>query len=134
MREQLVRLTNLFENHIKTEAVHPRGPSLSPNQQVPRPLIQTASHLPHGTDCPNLRQPMPTTPPAFMATSRPVNQPNDSKVKYSRQKTGKDKTQWDPIPITYTELLPNLIESGFIQPFYLAPLRPPFSRWYNANV
>ena len=69
MRKQLVRLTNLFENHNKTEAVHPRRPSPSPNQQVPRPFIQTASHLSCETDCPNLRQPMPTAPLAFMATS-----------------------------------------------------------------
>ena len=34
MREQLIRLTNLFENHIKTKAMHPRGRSPSPNQQV----------------------------------------------------------------------------------------------------
>ena len=26
----------------------------------------------------------------------------------------KGKTQWDPIPITYTELLPKLIDGGFI--------------------
>ena len=32
MREQLIRLTNLFENHVKTEAVHPRGPSPLPDQ------------------------------------------------------------------------------------------------------
>ena len=32
MREQLVRLANLFEDHIQTEAMHPRGPSLLPNQ------------------------------------------------------------------------------------------------------
>ena len=43
-------------------------------------------------------------------------------------------THWDPIPITYTELLLKLIESGFIAPFYLAPLKPSFPRWYNANV
>ena len=31
-------------------------------------------------------------------------------------------------------MLPKLIKSGFIAPFYLAPLRPPFPRWYNANI
>ena len=72
MREQVTRLTNLFENHIKIEAVHPRGLSPLPNQQVPRPFIQTSSHLPRETDRPNLRQPMPIAPPAFMATSLPV--------------------------------------------------------------
>ena len=69
-----------------------------------------------------------------MATSRPVDQPSDLKGKPSGQKTGKDKTQWDHIPITYTELLPKLIESGFIASFYLAPFRPPFLRWYNAKL
>ena len=38
MREQLVRLTNLFENHIEIVAVHPRGPSPLSNQQVPQPF------------------------------------------------------------------------------------------------
>ena len=32
IKERLVRLTNLFEDHIQTEAVHPRGQSPSPNQ------------------------------------------------------------------------------------------------------
>ena len=32
MREQLVRLTNFFENHIETVVVHSRGPSPLPNQ------------------------------------------------------------------------------------------------------
>ena len=38
MREQLVRLTNLFENHIETVAVHPRGPLPLSNQQVLQPF------------------------------------------------------------------------------------------------
>ena len=60
IKERLVRLTNYFENHIKTKAVHSRGPSPFPNQQVPRPFVQTTSYLPRGTDRPNLRQPKPT--------------------------------------------------------------------------
>ena len=57
IKERLVGLTNLFEDHIQTEVVHPRGPSPLPNQQVTRPFVQTTSHLPCGTDRPNLRQP-----------------------------------------------------------------------------
>ena len=30
----------------------------------------------------------------------------------------KRKTQWDPIPVTYTELLPKLIDGGFIMPVH----------------
>ena len=32
IKEHLARLTSLFEDHIKTEVVHPRGPSPVPNQ------------------------------------------------------------------------------------------------------
>ena len=69
MKEQLARLTSLFKDHIKAEAVHPRGPAPLPNQQVPQLFVQKMSHLPRGTDRPNLRQPMPTGPPAFRTPS-----------------------------------------------------------------
>ena len=51
MRGQLARLTSLFEDMT----VRPRGPSPLPNQQVPRPFVQTTSYQPHRIDCPNLR-------------------------------------------------------------------------------
>ena len=66
MKEQLARLTSLFEDM----AVHPRGPSSLPHQQVPRSSIKTTSYSPCGTDRPNLQQLMPTAPPTFMETSR----------------------------------------------------------------
>ena len=81
IKEGLARLTNLFEDHIQTEAVHPRGPSPLSNQQVPRPFVQTTSYLPRRTDRLNLRQP---TPPTFMTTSRPANQPSSSRGKPNR--------------------------------------------------
>ena len=65
MEKQLATLTNLFEDM----AVHPRGPSPSPNQWVPRPFVQTMSYLPRRIDRPNLRQLMLKAPPAFMMTS-----------------------------------------------------------------
>ena len=49
IKERLAKLTSLFEDHIKIEAVHPRGPSPFPNQQVHRPFVQIMSHLPHET-------------------------------------------------------------------------------------
>ena len=124
----------MFEDHIKTEAVHPRGPSPLPNQQVPRPFFQTTSYLPRGTDRPNLQQPRPIAPSVFMATSRPVDRSNGLKGKLSGQKIDKDKPRWDPIPITYTKLFPKLVEIGHIEPVQLAHLKPPFPRWYNAHT
>ena len=55
IKERLVRLTNLFEDRIQIEVVHPQGLSPFPNQQVPRPFVQTTSYQPHRIDCPNLR-------------------------------------------------------------------------------
>ena len=126
IKERLARLTSLFENHIKIEAVHPRGLSPLPNQQVPRPFVQTTSYLPRETNRPNLRQPIPTAPPAFIETSRPADQPSGSRGKHCRQKIDKDKPRWDPIPITYTELFLKLVEIGHIKLIQLAPFRPPF--------
>ena len=76
---------------------------------------------------------MPTAPFAFVTTSRPADQPSSSRGKPSRQKIDKDKPRWNPIPITYTELFPKLVEIGHIEPVHLAPLKPPFPRWYNVT-
>ena len=80
MRGQLAGLTSLFKDMI----VHPQGPSPSPNQRVFRPFVQMTSHLTRETHRPNLRQPRPTAPPAFVATSRHVNQSNGSRGQSSR--------------------------------------------------
>ena len=130
MERQLARLTSLFEDM----AVRPRGPSPSPNQQVPRPFVPTTSYLPCRTDRPNLRQPRPTAPPAFRITSSPTDLPGASRGKSNGQKFEKDKPRWDSIPITYTELFPKLVKMDHIKPVQLPPLTPPFPRWYNAHV
>ena len=128
VKEHLARLTSLFEDHIKTYTVHSWGQSPLPNQQVPRPFVQTTSYLPRRTDRPNLRQPRCTVPPSFKTTSRPADLPSASKGKPNGQKTEKDKPRWDPIPITYTELFPKLVKMGHIELVQLAPFRPPFPR------
>ena len=107
VKEHLSRLTSLFEDYIRTQAVHSRGPS--PNQQVSRPFVRTTSHLSRGTDRPNLRQPVPPASSASRATSRHVDQPSDSMGKPNSQKIDKDKPRWDPIPISYTELFLKLV-------------------------
>ena len=83
IKERLARLTSLFEDYIQTKVVHPRGPSLLPNQRIPRPFTQTMIHLPCETNHPNLRQPTPTASLAFGTTSRPVDQPSGSRGKPS---------------------------------------------------
>ena len=134
VKEHLARLTSLFEDYIKTQATHSRDPSPLPKQQVPRPCIHTTSHLPRETHHLDLRQSMPIAPPTFRTTSRLVDQPNGSKEKPSGQRASKDKTKWDLIPMIYTKLLPKLIDNGFIEPVYLAPLKCPFPRWYDIDA
>ena len=124
----------MLEDHIRIEVVHPRGPSRLSNRQVPRPFVHTTGYLPRRTDRPNLQQPKPTTPPAFRTTSRPTDLPSVSRGKPNGQKIEKDKPGWDPIPISYTELFPKLVQSGHIEPVQFAPLRPLFPRWYNAHT
>ena len=134
IKERLAKLTSLLEDHIMTKAVHPRGSSPLPNQQVPWLFVQTTSYLPRRTDRPNLRQPRPTVSPTFRTTSRPADLPSASRGKPNGQKIEKDKPRWDPIPITYTELFPKLVRSGHIELVQFAPLRPPFPKWYNAHT
>ena len=89
MEGQLTRLTNLFEDMV----VHPRGLSPLPHQQVPRPSVQTMSYPPHGTDRPNLRQPRPTAPPVFVATSRHADQSSGSRENLTdKRRSGEERT------------------------------------------
>ena len=106
-----------------------------PNRQVPRPFVPTTSYFPRRTDRPSLRQPTFTAPLSFVTMSRPVNQPSSSRGKPSGQKAVmRRKNQWDPIPVTYAELFPKLIDSGHIKPIQARPRRPPFPNWYNVNI
>ena len=91
VKEHLARLTGLLEDHIRTEVMHPQGPSPLPNQQVPQPFVPTTSYFPRKTNRPNLRQPRPTAPSAFRTTSRPTDLPGASRGKPNGQKFEKDK-------------------------------------------
>ena len=91
VKEHLARLKSLLEDYIRTQAVHPQGPS--PNQQVSRPFGRTTSYLPCGIDRPNLRQPVLSVLSIFRPTARHVDQPSDSRGKPNRQKIDKDKSR-----------------------------------------
>ena len=58
VKKHLARLTSLFEDYIKTQVVHSRGPSSAPIQHVSypshRPLGLATSNLLSRTYCPNL--------------------------------------------------------------------------------
>ena len=39
-----------------------------------------------------------------------------------------------PIPMTYTELLPRLIQHQLLAHVPITPMEPPYPRWYDANA
>lgn len=41
---------------------------------------------------------------------------------------------FDPITITYTELLPHLFQNWLLTPTPMKPLRPPYPIWYDPNT
>ena len=72
---------------------------------------------------------MPT--PAIIITfgnaSQPVDPTNSSGNNLEKSRRNRNKKRLDPIPVTYTELLPRLLAS--------APhLKPPFPKSYNPKV
>ena len=45
-----------------------------------------------------------------------------------------EKFKPDPIPMTYTELYPKLVQDGLLSSVDIPPLQPPYPRWYNENI
>ena len=56
-------------------------------------------------------------------------------AKYSKRvRTQREWPQFDPIPMTYTELYPKLIQSSLLEPISISPIRPPYPKWYKENA
>ena len=45
-----------------------------------------------------------------------------------------ERPKFDPIPMTYTELYPKLVQLGSLVPMDIPPMQPPYPRWYNENA
>ena len=144
IKEQLARLTKLIEDRAEARVVQPRefspsvprfSPHCFPNPNS-RPYIPAMNKVSNKTYRPNLCTSMhvPVITSAGVRMSRFVNQSSSSRDQPKRQKVSKDRTRLDPIPLSYTELFPKLLEKGLIKPVHLPPLRPPFPKWYEADV
>ena len=132
IKEQLARLTKLVEDCAEAKVVQPRNSS-PPNL---RPCFSAANNVSNRAYHPNLCLSMqaPMTKPAGVRMSRPVNQSSSLRDQPKGQKISKDRTRLDPIPLSYTELFPKLLEKGLIEPIHLPSLRPPFPKWYKADA
>ena len=66
--------------------------------------------------------------------SQPVDPASSSKNNLEKPRRNRDKKLLEPIPITYTELLPKLLARQFVALSCALPLKPLFPKSYNPNV
>ncbi|XP_052485179.1 uncharacterized protein LOC105797583 [Gossypium raimondii] len=71
----------------------------------------------------NNQRPFIVFPPNTMpAQSQPKNEQRPARP-------NPERPQFTPIPVSYEELYPKLLEKQLISPHYMAPLKPPFPKW-----
>ena len=128
-----------------TESIH--GSPFFPVQSSSCPLVQH-SHPNHEPRIPivinvlprvhhpnwQFHAPTPTIILAFEKTFQPVDLANNSGNNFGKPRRNRDKKRLDPIPVTYTELLPKLLAKQLIALLCALPFKPPFPKSYNPNV
>ncbi|KAA0046903.1 Gag-pro-like protein [Cucumis melo var. makuwa] len=68
-------------------------------------------------------------------TPKPVNSNSPRPfVQGQGSKTNSDTWRFDPISMTYTELLPQLIRNRQLAPIPMIPIQPSYPKWYNSNA
>ena len=147
MKVQLARLTKLIEGHsgIMSEntcgsSSFPLQPTLPPliHQRHPscEPHIPIRDNVPPKVHHPNWQPHASTSAiiPAFGKVSQPVDLASSPRNNLGKARKNRDKKRLDPIPVTYTELLPKLLAKQLVALSCVLPLKPPFPKSYNPNV
>ncbi|XP_040963905.1 uncharacterized protein [Gossypium hirsutum] len=76
----------------------------------------------------NNPRPFTVFPPNTMpAQSQPKNEPRPVRP-------NPERPQFTPIPVSYGELYPKLLEKQLISPHYMTPLKPSYPKWYDPNA
>ncbi|KAK2398213.1 hypothetical protein QL285_048178 [Trifolium repens] len=95
-------------------AVTPRNGPISPTQV---PYLAAAQHQqPHGH---SVQVPMNLVP---------------QRTQQVQQTQQRAKKVFDPIPVSYSQLLPYLVHNGMVTPVALRTMTPPFPAWYDPKV
>ncbi|KAA0040172.1 uncharacterized protein E6C27_scaffold118G00070 [Cucumis melo var. makuwa] len=88
--------------------------------------ISNVSHIPYNSYVPV--HTVSETPKLIILNSpRPFVQGQGSK-------TNSDTWRFDPVPMTYTELLPQLIQNRQLALIPIIPIQPPYPKWYDSNA
>ena len=147
MKGQLARLTKLIEGQtaIVPEDIH--GSPFNPLRSSSYPLVQhlhsdckpqipVKGNVPPRVHHPNWQShaPTPAIIPAFGKASQSVDPANSSGNNLGKPRKNREKKRLDHIPVTYTELLPQLLAKQLVALSCVLPLKSPFPKSYNPNV
>ena len=69
--------------------------------------------------------------PVQVVAAQPAGQQGNNAREARPQK---EKLKFDPIPMTYTELYPKLVQLGSLVPMDIPLMQPSYPRWYNENA
>ncbi|XP_057453231.1 uncharacterized protein LOC130745105 [Lotus japonicus] len=89
-----------------------------------QPQYQTVANIPPSTT---------QAPPSAPAHPRQNFRPNQGSWSNTNQRSG-ERRRFDPMPKTYSELLPHLISNSLVVPTPLRPVEPPYPKWYDPNA
>ncbi|KAL0533815.1 hypothetical protein IC582_028086 [Cucumis melo] len=88
--------------------------------------ISNVSHIPYNSYVPAH---------TVSETPKPVNSNSPRPfVQGQGSKTNSDTWRFDPIPMTYTEILPQLIQNRQLASIPMIPIQPPYQKWYDSNA
>ncbi|KAA0066096.1 uncharacterized protein E6C27_scaffold21G00870 [Cucumis melo var. makuwa] len=89
-------------------------------------FISNVSHIPYNSYVPAH---------TISETPKPVNSNSPRPfVQGQGSKTNSDTWRFDPIPMTYTELLPQLIQNRQLAHIPMIPIQPSYPKWYDSNA
>ena len=118
------------------------APNPYPNQPRPRNYPPPNFYYPPQT--PYYQTPPPYSSYPVYATSNPrptatfpqntIPAQGQPKNEQRPAKPNSEILQFTLIPVSYGELYPKLLEKQLISTHYMAPLRPPYPKWYDPNA
>ena len=77
-----------------------------------------------------VRQPVPNSEPNSSGNNYPMNNEANNNSRPARPL----RPPIEPIPVTYAELLPRLIQHQLLARVSITPMEPPYPHWYDANA
>ncbi|XP_016700082.2 uncharacterized protein [Gossypium hirsutum] len=113
----------------------------NPHPAQPRPRYRPPSNFYFPSQSPYC-QTLPLYPIYAMNNQRPFTMfppntmPTQSQPKNEQRpaRSNPERPQFTPISVSYRELYSKLLENQLISPHYMAPLKPPYPKWYDPNA